>query len=160
MSTYCISLRQSHSSIPFLSATWFRCLRLMDRSNLSVSGNSSSFSNWSKGIAWLVWRQKKMTLIEGEDTLHGKAPLKASNFLKIRFLCKENQERNMGMIFKWMRKWVPWMLVTQVSKDILCQGWITKLYLLVKILFHLQTNQVSRKYSQTTVQSLKNHNTC
>jgi len=45
-----------------------------------------------------------MTLIEGEDTLHGKAPLKASNFLKIRFLCKENQERNMGMIFKWMRK--------------------------------------------------------
>jgi len=31
----------------------------MDRSNLSVSGNSSSFSNWSKGIAWLVWRREK-----------------------------------------------------------------------------------------------------
>jgi hypothetical protein len=33
-------------------------LRPVDRSNLSVSGNSSSFSNWSRGIAWFVWKNK------------------------------------------------------------------------------------------------------
>jgi len=44
--------------------------------------------------------RKKITLNKGEDTWHGKAPIKASNFFKTLILCNENQERNMGIIFK------------------------------------------------------------